>query len=241
VSAASETVRSPSPAGAPAFDAGRFAGSDLGCVRGDRAIFAGLDFTLDPGDALVLTGPNGSGKSSLLRVMAGLLPPAAGQLAWDGRDVTREPELHRGRLHYQGHHEALKPELTARENLAFWAGLHGGRGAAVQEALRRFGLDDLAELPARLLSAGQRRRLSLSRVLAAPAPLWLLDEPSVGLDTRSVGVLTREIEAHRAAGGQVVLATHQPLALAGAQQLSVDDFPPAPVTAEDDPWAGALW
>jgi heme exporter protein A len=144
-------------------------------------------------------------------------------------------------LHYQGHHEALKPELTAAENLSFWAGLQGRATAAVIQALDRFGLADLAEQPVRLLSAGQRRRLSLSRILASSAPLWLLDEPSVGLDTRSVRTLEAEIEAHRAAGGLVVLATHQPLELADPQILSVADFPPAAVTADDDPWAGALW
>jgi heme exporter protein A len=219
----------------------RFAGRDLGCVRGDRAIFAGLDFDLAAGGALVLSGPNGSGKSSLLRVLASLLAPAAGQLSWDGVDVAADPEAHRARLHYQGHHEALKPELTAAENLRFWAGLQQANGGAVHDALDRFGLADLADQPVRLLSAGQRRRLSLSRILAASAPLWLLDEPSVGLDARSVRTLEGEIEAHRAAGGLVVLATHQPLDLADQQELSVADFPPAPVTADDDPWAGALW
>ena len=222
-------------------DAVRFAGRDLGCVRGDRAIFAGLDFDLPAGGALVLSGPNGSGKSSLLRVLASLLPPAAGQLTWDGHDIAQDPEAHRARLHYQGHHEALKPELTAAENLGFWAGLHGPRGGAAGDALHRFGLRDLADQPVRLLSAGQRRRLSLSRILASPAPLWLLDEPSVGLDARSVRTLEAEIEAHRAAGGLVVLATHQPLDLADQRDLSVADFPPAAITADDDPWAGALW
>ena len=221
--------------------AARLAGRDLGCVRGDRAIFAGLDFDLPAGGALVLSGPNGSGKSSLLRVLASLLPPAAGQLTWDGQDIDAEPEAHRARLHYQGHHEALKPELTARENLSFWAGLHGRATGAVERALTRFGLAELADQPVRLLSAGQRRRLSLSRILASPAPLWLLDEPSVGLDARSVRTLEAVIETHRAQGGLVVLATHQPLALAEPRELSVADFPPTPVTADDDPWAGALW
>ncbi len=210
-------------------------------MRGDRAIFAGLDFDLVAGGALVLSGPNGSGKSSLLRVLASLLPPAAGRLSWDGADVAEDPEAHRARLHYQGHHEALKPELTAVENLSFWAGLEGKLADAAPHALERFGLGDLADQPVRLLSAGQRRRLSLSRILASPAPLWLLDEPSVGLDARSVRTLEAEIEAHRAAGGMVVLATHQPLALSAVQELTVADFPPAPVTADDDPWAGALW
>lgn len=205
---------------------GTFEGRALACVRGDRPVFAGLDFALPPGGALVLSGPNGSGKSSLLRVMAGLLPPAAGVLAWAGAPVTQDPEGHRGRLHYVGHLDALKPALSVEENLSFWAGL---RTAAprVEAALARLGLDHLADLPARLLSAGQRRRLALSRLLAAPAELWLLDEPSVGLDARSIASLTDIIAEHRAAGGRVAVATHLALSLPEARPLSLDDFPAA--------------
>jgi heme exporter protein A len=218
------TAPSDAPARLPA--AGRLEGRGLGCIRGDRPVFAGLDFTLEPGGALVLVGPNGSGKSSLLRVLAGLIPPAAGALAWDGAELDGAGEAHRARLHYVGHHEALKSVLTARENLAFWARLRGAPEGTIDAALDRFGLAPLAEVPGRMLSAGQRRRLALARLLAAPAPLWLLDEPSVGLDARSVQTLTAEMARHRAAGGQVVVATHQSLDLPDAARLAVDDYPP---------------
>lgn len=207
-------------------ETGVFEARELGCIRGDRPVFGGLGFTLQPGGALVLVGPNGSGKSSLLRVLAGLIPPAQGTLNWNGTPVDAAPEQHRARLHYLGHHEALKGVLTARENLAFWAGLRGFDESAAAQAMARFELDALADVPGRMLSAGQRRRLALARLLAAPAPLWLLDEPSVGLDTRSVRTLVEEIARHRAAGGQVVLATHQELDLADAARLAVDDYPP---------------
>ena len=211
----------------PAFaETGTFAARGLGCIRGERPIFGNLDLTLEPGGALVLTGPNGSGKSSLLRVLAGLLPPAQGTVSWNGEAVDRAPEAHRARMHYLGHHEALKPVLTAGENLAFWAGLRGHGRPAAERALQRLGLSRLAQVPGRMLSAGQRRRLALARLLAAPAPLWLLDEPSVGLDARAVETLVDEIARHRADGGQVIVATHQALDLPGAAHLAVDDYPP---------------
>ena len=200
-----------------------FKGQNLACERGERLVFAGLDFTLSPGEALILTGPNGSGKSSLLRLMAGLLKPAAGQLLWDGKPLEEEPEAHRRRLHYLGHQEAVKPVLTLSENLSFWAALKGGEvgEAAILEALDRFALKPLAELPARYLSAGQRRRLALARLLAAPGDLWLLDEPTVGLDSASVTRLCEEIEAARAKGARVVLATHLELPLGDRKQLDL--------------------
>ncbi|WP_421778309.1 heme ABC exporter ATP-binding protein CcmA [Ferruginivarius sediminum] len=218
---------------APLASNGAFEGRGLGCIRGERPVFAALDFRLEPGGALVLTGPNGSGKSSLLRVMAGLLPAAAGTLAWNGTPVDDAPELHRQRVHYLGHHDALKPVLTVAENLGFWASLRGANDDGVAAALARVGLDHLAETPGHLLSAGQRRRLSLARVLAAQAPLWLLDEPSVGLDAASVRTLAEVIAEHRANGGLVVVATHQALDLPDAACLAVDDYPPARPDPED--------
>lgn len=210
-----------------------FEGKGLGCIRGARPVFAGLDFRLENGGALVLSGPNGSGKSSLLRVMAGLLPLAAGTLSWAGTPVGEVPELHRARLHYLGHHDAVKPLLSVGENLRFWAGLRGAGDTGTDRALARVGLDHLHDTPARLLSAGQRRRLSLARILAAPAPLWLLDEPGVGLDATSLRTLAEVIDAHRAAGGQVVVATHQALELPDAAHLALDDYPPATPDPEE--------
>lgn len=200
-----------------------FAGAELTCVRGERTVFAGLNFALGPGGALVLRGPNGSGKSSLLRLMAGLLKPAAGAITWDTETVGRDPEAHHRRLHYVGHLDGLKSALTVAENLAFWAGLakaSGGSGE-VKAALARFGLDHLTEVPARLLSAGQRRRLALARAVATPAPLWLLDEPTVALDADSVAALERALGEHRAGGGMVVAATHAKLDLGKVAELDL--------------------
>lgn len=207
----------------------RFSASGLGCRRGQRLVFEGLGFALGPGEALTLRGPNGSGKSTLLRCLAGLLRPAAGAVAWEGRPVADEPEAHRRRLHYVGHQDAVKPPLTVGENLAFWARLHGGH--AVAAALAAFGLADLAGYPARLLSAGQRRRLALARLLAWPAPLWLLDEPTAGLDAESVGRFAAAAAEHRAAGGILLLATHDDSPLPGAGRLSLADFAPAETVA----------
>jgi heme exporter protein A len=200
-----------------------FKGQNLACERGERLVFAGLGFSLGPGEALILTGPNGSGKSSLLRLMAGLLKPAEGQLLWEGQPLDEEPEAHRRRVHYLGHQEAVKPVLTLSENLSFWAALKGGDvgEAAILEALDRFGLKPLAELPARYLSAGQRRRLALARLLAAPGELWLLDEPTVGLDAASVQRLCKEIEAARERGARIVHATHLELPLAEVKRLDL--------------------
>ncbi|MCC7168072.1 MAG: heme ABC exporter ATP-binding protein CcmA, partial [Rhodospirillales bacterium] len=170
-------------------------------------------------------GPNGSGKSSLLRLMAGLLRPAQGRLLWEGEPVTDDPESHGGRLHYVGHHDAVKPVLTVTETLAFWAGLHGGQAQQrIARALEGFALGRLADVPGRMLSAGQKRRLNLARLLAAPAALWLLDEPSVALDRASVKSLEGEIAAPRAQGGMVVVSTHAEIALEGARELLLDRF-----------------
>ncbi|MFQ6018536.1 MAG: heme ABC exporter ATP-binding protein CcmA [Kiloniellaceae bacterium] len=199
-------------------------GRDLTCIRGERRVFAGLGFALPAGGGLILTGPNGSGKSSLLRLLAGLLEPAQGALLWDGRPVAADPEAHRLRLQYLGHLDAVKPMLTAAENLAFWAALSGGGRAEVARGLEGFGLSALAEVPGRLLSAGQRRRLALARLLAGPAELWLLDEPTAGLDRESLVCLSAAIAALRARGGRVVAATHAPLEMPEAQVLALDDF-----------------
>ena len=210
------------PSPSPDLPARGFAGRDLACRRGERLVFAGLGFTVTPGGALALTGPNGSGKSSLLRLMAGLTPPEAGVLGWDGAAVREDAAAHRARLHLIGHQDAVKPVLSVAETLAFWAGMRGGK--AVAPALERFGLAALADWPCRLLSAGQRRRLALARLVASPAPLWLLDEPLTGLDSDAVADLAAAIAAHRAQGGLVVYSTHAPLPLDGIETLSLTDF-----------------
>jgi heme exporter protein A len=181
---------------------------------------------LPAGGALVLIGPNGSGKSSLLRLMAGLTPPAAGALAWGGATLGDDPAAHRARLHFIGHSDALKPVLSAGESLAFWARMRGAAGETAP-ALARFGLAGAADLPCRYLSAGQRRRLALARLVAAPAALWLLDEPLTSLDTEAAAQLLDGIAAHRRAGGRIVLSTHAAIELADATRLSLADFRPA--------------
>jgi heme exporter protein A len=209
---------------------GTLAGVAIGAVRGGRRLFAGLDFALPPGGALVLTGPNGSGKSSLLRLLAGFGRPAAGRFTWDGADIGEEPEAHRARLHYVGHQDALKPALTVDETLRFWRGLAGHGETFTPRALYAFGLATLADLPCRYLSSGQRRRLALSRLAAWPAPLWLLDEPTVGLDAAALAQLAEACRTHRAAGGSIVVSTHQDFDLEDALTASLADFLPTAAT-----------
>ena len=192
----------------------------MACIRGERPVFSGVSFRLERGGALALVGPNGSGKSSLLRILCGLLLPANGTLTWDGAPVEDDWSAHRGRLHYVGHLDAVKPALTVAENLDHWARFRGAARAA-PDALQALGIEDLADVPGRYLSAGQRRRLALARVLATPAPLWLLDEPTVTLDAESAARVTTMIAAHRADDGMVIVATHGEIALDGADRLDL--------------------
>lgn len=212
-----------------------FAGHELTCVRGGRTVFAGLDFAVGPGEALVLVGPNGSGKSSLLRLMTGLLGPVRGAITWDGEPIAGDPEAHHARLHYVGHQDALKAALTVAENLRFWGRLAGGAAddAAVHGALAAFGLDHLADIPFRMLSAGQRRRLALARTLAAPAPLWLLDEPTVALDVHAVGALEEVLNRHLAGGGMAVIATHTAIRVGTIRELDLGRYAVAWFTHEE--------
>jgi len=187
-----------------------FTGTALACARGERTIFQGLTFKLSGGGLIELRGANGSGKSSLLRMMAGLLPTAAGTLAWNDAPIIEDRDAHRARVAYIGHLDAVKGMLTVVENLSFWAQLRGGGEAHVSRALAAFRIADLAQVPARHLSAGQRRRVALARLLACPAPLWLLDEPATALDTQAQAALDHAIAAHLGGGGMVVMATHEP-------------------------------
>lgn len=198
------------------MEAALLTAQDLACWRAERLVFADISFSLGAGEALLLTGPNGAGKSSLLRVLAGLLPAAEGRLLWGGEDALSDPVSHGARLRYLGHQDALKPTLSAAENLDFYARLHGGDVPAALEALD---LLPLADLPARVLSSGQKRRLALARLALAPCGLWLLDEPTVGLDVASVARLGPLLAAHRARGGMVIAATHLPLPLPDAREL----------------------
>jgi heme exporter protein A len=184
----------------------QLAGSALACRRGGREIFAGVNFVVASGEALAVTGRNGAGKSSLLRMIAGLLRIATGEIALTGGNA----ELSIGeQAHYLGHQDALKGALTVRENLDFWT--HCLAGDAADDALARVGLEDVSGLPAAYLSAGQRRRLSLARLVAVARPLWLLDEPASALDTAARATLAEVMQVHLAAGGLIVAATHTPL------------------------------
>ncbi len=224
-----------------------FAGLDLCCLRGDRLVFDGLSFELQSGESLILVGRNGSGKTSLLRMMAGLLRPWRGRLLWNGAAIDDDPDLHRTRLRYVGHQDAVKPALSAAETLVFWARLAGHRGDVdrlVGNGLALFDLAHLADVPGRFLSAGQRRRLGLARLTVGSAPLWLLDEPSSGLDIASIGRLEAVLADHQARGGLIILSTHVALELPTARTLDLDDYALDPAaalaTAEDGAAAPAL-
>jgi len=200
----------------------RLEARDIACLRGERLVFRKLSFTVAGGSALRLVGPNGSGKTSLLRLLAGLGRPAAGTIAWNGSPIDDDRDAHRARLLFLGHQDAVKPWLSVAENLAFWAALHGVSAEAVGPALERVALGAQRDLPARFLSQGQRRRLALARFAAVPAPLWLIDEPTVGLDDASVGAVEALVAAHCAEGGVAVISTHLPLRLPGEATLALD-------------------
>lgn len=193
----------------------RLEASDLTCIRGGREIFAGLSFSVDPGEILLVMGRNGAGKSSLLRMIAGLVRIAAGRLVLSGGDPERTVAE---QAHYLGHWDALKPSLSVAENLAFWVNYLGGAGP-VGQALETVGLDALAALPAAHLSAGQRRRLSIARLVAIQRPVWLLDEPTSALDRQAQENLARLMQRHLAQGGLILAATHGPIGVDGARQL----------------------
>lgn len=194
---------------------------ELAAIRAERVVFADLSFALDAGQALQLRGANGAGKSTLLRILAGLLAPAEGRLLWQGEDALADRPAHARRLRYLGHAEALKPSLTARENLAFSARLLGGEAAQIEAALEALDLAPLADLPARVFSAGQKRRLAIARLTLGRAPLWLLDEPTVGLDAASVERFGAVLRAHLQAGGMAIAATHLPLPVPQMRELAL--------------------
>jgi len=195
----------------------RLSGRDVRCVRGGREVFCGLDFDAAAGEALAITGANGAGKTSLLRLIAGLLTASGGSIELAGGDgECTLAEL----THYLGHRDALKPALSVGENLSFWADFLGPDAAATGQALAAVGLDHVAHLPAAYLSAGQRRRLSIGRLLAVPRPLWLLDEPTSALDAAGQELFAGLMTDHLRRGGLIVAATHAPLGIA-ARELRI--------------------
>jgi heme exporter protein A len=196
----------------------RLTAENLACVRGGREVFRGLSFSLKTGEALMVTGRNGAGKSSLLRMIAGLVRVASGTLALEGG----EPEAAIGeQAHYLGHLDALKPSLTVAENLQFWAEFLGPSSGDVAPALDAVDLAPLADLPAAYLSAGQRRRLSIARLIAVPRAIWLLDEPTSALDAASQTRLADLMRRHLGSGGMIVAATHGAIGLERARELKM--------------------
>ncbi len=185
-------------------------GRSICCVRGGREVFSGLDFEAASGQALAVTGPNGSGKTSLLRLIAGLLAPSAGSIDLEGREIELTlPE----QSHYLGHRDALKPALSVLENLSFWRDFLGGDAGAGEQTLAQIGLGHAAHLPAAYLSAGQRRRLSIGRLLAVRRPVWLLDEPTSALDAAGQDLFAGLMRDHLGSGGIIIAATHAPLGI----------------------------
>ncbi|WP_424628951.1 heme ABC exporter ATP-binding protein CcmA [Bradyrhizobium sp. SYSU BS000235] len=194
----------------------RLSGRGLRCVRGGREIFADLDFTVAAGEALAVVGPNGAGKSSLLRMIAGLLQIADGSISLEGgeQELTVAEQVH-----YLGHRDALKPSLTVLENLDFWRDFLGGEAAGSRASLEAVGLAHAAHLPAAYLSAGQRKRLSIARLLVVKRPVWLLDEPTTALDTSGQAMIAGVMASHQQTGGLIVAATH--VELDAARQLRI--------------------
>ena len=194
---------------------------DLACVRGGRCVYQGLGFTLNSGDLLVLRGGNGSGKSTLLRQIAGFLPVYEGQINCHHAQEQIMLDAH---LHYVGHQSGVKTYLSVAENLSYWSKLFEGSDA-LEETLSFWGLDALRDTPARLLSEGQKRRVGLARLMLAPRPVWLLDEPNVGLDVENLARLEAVISTHISAGGMVMMASHVDVGINKAREFNLSTLP----------------
>ena len=210
------------------------AAADLTCMRGGRPVFSGVEFSLASGELLALTGPNGAGKSSLLRLLAGLLDPAggsmrlfsaAGSVGNEGEAAPQDDGQTDDLIHYFGHLDGLKSGFTLQENLTFWRALYGtgepGMAISIGDAVTQVGLGHMRDLPVSIFSAGQRRRAGLARLLTAPRPVWLLDEPTAALDSDGEAMLGGLMEAHLADSGMIVAATHLVLPVAATQTLDM--------------------
>ncbi len=221
----------------------------LACRRGGRTVFAAVDFRLEAGSAALVRGPNGAGKSSLLRIVAGLLPPAAGDVRFGETSLAHDRSALQERVAFAGHLDAVKPALTVAENLGFWAGiLADGRREARGEArgradaaLDRFGLRTIAERPAGQCSAGQRRRLGLARLLVLDRPLWLLDEPTVSLDAASTALVAALVREHARSGGLALIATHIDLGLGALPVLEMHAAAGQPAAVGRDAFLEGDW
>ena len=216
----------------------RLVATELACIRGGREVFSQVGFGIGPGEALVVTGANGAGKSSLLRLVAGLVQAAGGRIGLEGGD----PELTTGeQAHYLGHQDALKPALTVQENLDFWTRFLGGIDASIDAALSAVGLGGISHLPAGYLSAGQRRRLSIARLVAVQRPIWLLDEPTSALDAAAQTMLAAIMGQHLASGGLLLAAVHGPIGLERAKELRLDARSSPLAQSAPSPLVGEGW
>ena len=211
-------------------------GHNLTCIRGDRPVFSDLDFELPPGRALILSGANGSGKSSLMKIIAGLLPAQSGKISIDDQDILGDKDWISHNICYLAHKNGMKPEMTVAENLAFWANMEHHDGDVRQEAVK-IGIDHCLDLPVCYLSSGQGRRAALTRVLCHPGKFWLLDEPTVGLDSAGVDLLANLMNDHLKSGGRILAATHIELGIDSdrSSNLNMSDFSyRAPAIMEED-------
>jgi len=199
----------------------RLEAENLGGERGGETIFSNLSFTLDGGEALVVTGPNGSGKSTLLRIICGLLAPEEGRIALieDGASLPVQASCH-----YLGHQNAMKPALSVRENLLFWQRFNGAGALDIDDALEAVNLPGVEHLPFGYLSTGQKRRVSIAKLLVSHRPLWIVDEPTAGLDKASETRFAVLMRDHLQQGGMIIAATHIPLGLEGANTLDMARF-----------------
>ena len=211
--------------------------NNLGCLRGGRRVLKEVSFDLQSGEAMLLRGPNGAGKSTLLRVLAGLIPYDRGEIVLDGKPISHRDQIQE-QIAYTGHLDAIKPAMSVEENLAFWAQLFGTQIST--ETMTTFRLAEIADRPAHLCSAGQKRRLGLARLAVSNRPLWLLDEPTVSLDREMSSVFSTHVSAHCAAGGMALIATHIDLAIEAAGELLL-----APISSDDpshdDPFMAEDW
>ena len=211
---------------------------NLACQRGGRTIFSDLSLKIAPGEAVLLRGPNGAGKSSLLRVIAGLIPALSGEISLNGIPFGNRDDF-QGQITYAGHLDAIKPQLTVVENLRFWAQLFAADN--LKKTMADFRLDEISDRPAHTCSAGQKRRLGLARIAVTSRPLWLLDEPTVSLDTETTSRFAATIDAHCAAGGMAFIATHIDLGLAAPRTYELETYRPQKDAAEHDPFLKGDW
>lgn len=196
---------------------------DLACARGERTLFAGMNFELGQGKLLLVQGGNGRGKTSLLRLLCGLAHPLAGEVRWRGLPIAKERETYHREMAYIGHVNGIKDDLTPVENLRLSAALAGRKldEAVAEKSLVKLDLERCLDLPARVMSFGQRRRVALAGLITAGALLWILDEPLTGLDVHGVALVESLLREHVAGGGMVVMTTHQPLALEGVSMTAL--------------------